>query len=81
MNVRELKEKLNEFPDDTMVVLPSIKGGCWEIELTDLSSVRVALKGNHSFFIGGPHKIIEEQDNKIIRETIVDGFRIKNIDK
>lgn len=77
MNVKELKEKLNEFPDDAIIVVRGYEYGYWEAKPENIEKVEVALDVNDTRY-GGPHDIVEEWNKDTFEKNtiIVNGVHI-----
>jgi hypothetical protein len=75
MNVKELKEKLNEFPDDVEVVFPKGDGWC-SVNSGILKKIALNVNDN-PYYEDGPHCFVrddEEQENFYIE----DGYEVVN---
>jgi len=81
MNVKELKEKLNEFPDDAIILVRGYEWGYWEPILENIVSVKIVMNVHNTNY-GGPHAIITEYNEINYRDRpLIDGVFIQGEDK
>jgi len=74
MNVKELKEKLNEYPDDAIIVFP--KGDGWCSFNSDIIS-KIALNVNDtSYYDDGPHSSVRDKEQE--KSYLEEGYEIVN---
>ncbi len=62
--VRELIEKLKEFDGDIRLILRGYEGGYSDVDLSQISAIKIALNKNTSWYYGN-HDEPEEDDTPV----------------
>lgn len=63
MTIKELKEKINSYPDDLRVLVDGYEGGFSEISEVKKTKVKLNI---HTESYYGPHEDTEDADTEVI---------------